>query len=170
MDSVRSLILVFAALLQGCGGKGDDPASAGKQDVDRGNSATDDSGGDPVVEDSGTSEPDSGDGGAPADPSDSIGDSLESASDLRELESWNWDVPLASDAMDHEGDRDVYKMVLPVGATVFLAVHVHRRVRLRPFQMFSNQRQLHQQKKQERSAPIAELDAIWKYLPEMERS
>jgi hypothetical protein len=122
MDILRVAILVCTVLSQGCGASGDGPGSGLKKDVDRGNSEADDSGSPTVIEDSGAEGTDTAGGGPEEVPDDSIGDTLASASDLRGLESWNLEVPLASDAIDYEGDRDVYKMAIPAGSVVFLAV------------------------------------------------
>ena len=106
----------------GCGGGSDESKPGPREDVDRGGSGEDDSGAPSIIEDSGSQVTDTG-GAVPEEvPDDPIGNTLNSASDLRGIETWNLDVPLASDAIDYDGDRDLYKMVLPVGAKVFLAV------------------------------------------------
>jgi len=122
MDFVRLMILMCGAFSLGCGGGGDAAGPGARKDVDRGDLDGDDSATTPEIEDSGAPEVEPGDGGPEDEPTDSIGDTLDTASDLRGIESWSMDVPLASDAMDHEGDRDLYKMAIPVGVTVFLAV------------------------------------------------
>jgi len=122
MDFVRSTVLMCGALLLGCGGG--DGGAGGKgvsKDVDRGDLEPHDSADPTDVEDSGTPAP-APDDDPEEEVRDAIGETRASASELRGFESWNLEVPLASDAIDYDGDRDLYKMAIPVGATAFLAV------------------------------------------------
>ncbi len=117
---MRSFFLTVLLLTTGCA---KDEAGSGDRlstDVDRGGGATGDSGGTGAgSSDTGGGGPDPG--GGDASPEDAIGDTLASAASLRGWESWSESVPLAIDAIDHDGDRDLYKMVLPPDTIAFLS-------------------------------------------------
>lgn len=66
-----------------------------------------------------TVEPDSG---MMDSPEDAIGDDASSAAELSAVSNWNWEVPLAYDAIDHESDVDVYRLEMVAGTILFLAV------------------------------------------------
>ena len=68
-------------------------------------------------------EGDSGAGPGASDPapSDAIGDTVEEAASLRSWDSWSEAVPLAVDAIDFEGDADVYTFQMPRGTVAFLS-------------------------------------------------
>jgi len=113
----------FAAII-GCGKDSDSSPNSPGKDVDRGASLGADSGelGSPSSD---TAEAtDSGSvGGAGVDGSDAIGDTLATAALLRSWESWGESVPLALDAIDHENDRDLYKMFIPPDGIAFISAH-----------------------------------------------
>jgi hypothetical protein len=62
------------------------------------------------------------DSGVTDTPTDAIGDHASTAAVLSAIESWDWSVPLAYDAIDHDADVDVYRLELVVGAILFVAV------------------------------------------------
>jgi len=74
------------------------------------------------------------DGPDPEVDPDAVGDSMADAAELRSVGAWNWDVPLAEEAIDHVGDVDVYRVDLLADVQVLLVaqqvdgVDLHLRV------------------------------------------
>jgi len=52
---------------------------------------------------------------------DAIGDTLETAEPIGDWEAWNPEFPLAIDAIDYAGDRDVYEVELPRDTIAFVS-------------------------------------------------
>ena len=64
---------------------------------------------------------DTGTPGSVDSPADAIGDTLETAEPVGDWESWSSEFPLAIDAMDYAGDRDVYEVQLARDTIAFLS-------------------------------------------------
>ena len=92
--------------------KGDDRGLETNSDTGPSRPEVEDTGGTPVDSDSGSSD----------SPEDAIGDDAGSAAELSAVFNWDWEVPLAYDAIDHDSDVDVYRLEMVAGTILFIAV------------------------------------------------
>ena len=92
------------------------------RDRNRGPSQTDSGASGPDTDPPGDSgNADTGTPGSADPPVDAIGDTLETAEPVGDWESWNPEFPLAIDAIDYAGDRDVYEVRLARDTIAFVS-------------------------------------------------
>ncbi|MAY80886.1 MAG: hypothetical protein CL930_08900 [Deltaproteobacteria bacterium] len=91
------------------------------EDNDRGSTVSSDtSPPDLEPEDTAASTVDPDSGVAPG-PEDAIGNDASTAAVLSDITNWDWEVPLAFDAIDHDSDVDVYRLEMVMGTILFIA-------------------------------------------------
>lgn len=116
---MKTFLLSTLLASVGCSKEDSSPNRTGVSDTATADGGADDSDGDGGPGSGGDG--DTGGGASESGPRDAIGDTVEAAAALRDWETWSEAVPVAVDAIDFDGDVDVYTFDLPRGTIAFLS-------------------------------------------------